>query len=86
MKCQLLSLHPLNQFLYPIKHRLVGGVGRYAFVMLDLAVEFGALLTHCTHRCRAVTICRSVREYVLPGSLFQSRRVPVNAQGVLLRP
>jgi hypothetical protein len=49
MERSLLSLHPLNQFLDPIKHRLVGDAGRHVPVMLDLAVEFDALVTHGTH-------------------------------------
>ncbi|HTF63569.1 MAG TPA: hypothetical protein VK638_12770, partial [Edaphobacter sp.] len=46
VKYVLLSLHPLNQFLDPVKKGLVGGVGRYNTVMLDLLVDLNALLTH----------------------------------------
>jgi hypothetical protein len=49
MKCGLLSLHPFNQFLDPIKHGLIRDAGRHVLVMLDLAVEFVALVTHGTH-------------------------------------
>jgi hypothetical protein len=42
----LLGLHPLYQFLDPIKRSLIGNSGRHVLVMLDLAVEFDALLTH----------------------------------------
>jgi hypothetical protein len=45
MKRQLLSLHPLNQFLDPIKHGVIGDSRRHETVMLDLAGEFDAL-TH----------------------------------------
>ena len=47
VKREPLSLHPLNQFLDPIKQWLIGDARRYVLVMFDLAVEFGALLTHC---------------------------------------
>jgi hypothetical protein len=47
MKRHLLSLHSLNQFLDPIKHWLIRDAGRHVPVMLNLAVEFGALFTHC---------------------------------------
>jgi hypothetical protein len=50
MKCDLLSLHLLNQYLYPIKHLLIRDAGRHVPVMLDLLVEFDARLTHGTHR------------------------------------
>jgi hypothetical protein len=46
MKRDLLSLHLLDQSLDSIKHCLIGDAGRHETVMLDLAVEFGALLTH----------------------------------------
>jgi hypothetical protein len=48
VKYVLLSLHPLNQFLDPVKKGLVGGVGRYDTVMLDLLVDLNALLAHGT--------------------------------------
>jgi hypothetical protein len=47
VKRSLLRLHLLYQFLDPIEHSLIGDSGRDAMVMLDLAVEFGALVTHC---------------------------------------
>jgi hypothetical protein len=56
MKCGLLGLHPLNQFLDPGKHSLIANSGRHALVMLDLVVEFDALLTHGTRRCRATRL------------------------------
>jgi hypothetical protein len=46
VKCCLLILHPLNQLFDPIKDWLICEPGRQQTVMLDLAVEFGALLTH----------------------------------------
>jgi hypothetical protein len=49
VKYVLLSLHPLNQFLDPVKKGLVGGVGRYDTVMLDLLVDLNALLAHGNH-------------------------------------
>jgi hypothetical protein len=42
----LLGLHLLYQFLNPIKEIRIGDSGRHALVMLDLAVEFDALVTH----------------------------------------
>jgi hypothetical protein len=45
MKCDLLSLHPLNQFLYPIKERLIRHAGRHLAVVVDLLVALNALLT-----------------------------------------
>jgi hypothetical protein len=53
MKCGLLSPHPLNQFLDPIKERLIGDAGRHTLVMLDLGVKFDALVTHFRFRIRA---------------------------------
>jgi hypothetical protein len=47
MKRHLLGLRPFDQFLDPIEHSLIGVSGRHSLVMLDLAVEFDALLTHC---------------------------------------
>jgi hypothetical protein len=46
MKCDLLSLHPLNQFLDPIKHWLIRNAGSHLVVMVDLLVDLNALLTH----------------------------------------
>jgi hypothetical protein len=46
VKHSLLSFHPLDQFLDPIKHSLIGYSGRHALVMLDLAINFDALITH----------------------------------------
>jgi len=53
VKHSLLSFHPLDQFLDPIKHSLIGYSGRHALVMLDLAINFDALITH-----RSVTFVR----------------------------
>jgi hypothetical protein len=46
VKRRLLGLRPLDQFLDPIEHSLIGDSGRHALVMLDLAVEFDTLVTH----------------------------------------
>jgi hypothetical protein len=46
MELSLLGLHPLNQLFDSIKHSLVGDAGRHMLVMLDLAVEFDALVAH----------------------------------------
>jgi hypothetical protein len=46
MKRQLLSLHPLNQFLDPINRWLICEPGRQETIVLDLAVEFDALVTY----------------------------------------
>jgi hypothetical protein len=46
VKRGLLRLHPLDQFLDPIEGALVCNRRRQALVMLDLAVEFDALVTH----------------------------------------
>jgi hypothetical protein len=46
VKCCLLILHPLCQFLDPIKHWLIRDAGRHVPVMLDLLVDFVALLAH----------------------------------------
>jgi hypothetical protein len=46
MKRQLLSLHPLNQFLDPINRWLIRDAGRQETIVLDLPVEFDALVTH----------------------------------------
>jgi hypothetical protein len=56
MKLQLLSLHPLDQSLDSIDRWLICEPGRQETIVLDLAVEFDALLTHGTHRCRAIPI------------------------------
>jgi len=48
VKCGLLSLHPLYQFLDPIKRSLIGDSGRQASIILDFLVKFDALLTHCS--------------------------------------
>jgi hypothetical protein len=53
VKCCLLGLHPLYQLLDPIKRSLIGNSGRHVLVMLDLAVEFDALVTHFQFRIRA---------------------------------
>jgi hypothetical protein len=45
MKRGFLCLHPRYQFFDPIKGELIGDPGRQALVMLDLAVEFDALVT-----------------------------------------
>jgi hypothetical protein len=45
VKRRLLGLHPRYQFLNPIKHIQIGDSGRHALVMLDLTVEFDALVT-----------------------------------------
>jgi hypothetical protein len=47
MKHRLLSLDPLYQSLDRVKRRLIGGSGNHALVVLDLAVEFDAPVTHC---------------------------------------
>jgi hypothetical protein len=46
VKCGLLSLRPIDQFLDAIKESLIGESGRDAVEMLNLAVEFDALVTH----------------------------------------
>ena len=46
MKGGFLRLHARYQSLDPIKGALIGDPGRQALVMLDLAVEFDALVTH----------------------------------------
>jgi hypothetical protein len=46
VKHSLLSFHLLYQFLDPIKCKLIGDLGRQALVMLDLAINFDALITH----------------------------------------
>jgi hypothetical protein len=50
MERSLLGLHPLYQFLDPVECLLIRDAGRHVLVMLDLAVEFDALLTHCNFR------------------------------------
>jgi hypothetical protein len=47
MKRRLLSLHPLYQSLDRVKRRLIAGSEYHALVVLDLAVEFDAPVTHC---------------------------------------
>ena len=47
VKQGLLALYPFYQFLNPIKSIWIDGSGRHALVVLDLAVEFDALVTHC---------------------------------------
>jgi hypothetical protein len=42
VKCRLLGLHPLYQFLDPVKRSLIGDSGHQTAVMLDLAVQFDA--------------------------------------------
>jgi hypothetical protein len=46
MKRGFLCLHARYQFFDPIKGALIGDPGRKALLMLDLAVEFDALVTH----------------------------------------
>jgi hypothetical protein len=46
VKRGLLGLHPLYQFLDPIKDWLIRDAGRHAPVMFDLLIEFDALFTH----------------------------------------
>jgi hypothetical protein len=46
VKRGFLCLHPRYQFFDPIKGVPIGDPGRHAFVMLDLAAEFDALVTH----------------------------------------
>jgi hypothetical protein len=53
VKRWLLGLHALYQFLDPIKRSLIGDPGWHSLVMLDLAVEFDALLTHWRFHIRA---------------------------------
>jgi hypothetical protein len=48
VKPSLLALRPLYQFSDPIEQSLIGESGRQTMVMLYLAVEFHALLTHCS--------------------------------------
>jgi hypothetical protein len=46
VKRSLLHLRLLYQFFDPIEHSLIGNSGRHTLVMLDLAVEFDAPVTH----------------------------------------
>jgi hypothetical protein len=46
MKRLLLRRHPLHQFLNPIERSLIGDPRPQTLVMLDLAVEFDAPVTH----------------------------------------
>ena len=46
VKRDLLGLHLLHQFFNPINRKLVGDRSAYAFVVLDLAVEFDTLVAH----------------------------------------
>jgi hypothetical protein len=46
MKRDLPSLHPLDQYLDPIKERLIGNSRRHVPVMIDLLVDLNALVTH----------------------------------------
>jgi hypothetical protein len=46
MKRGPFSFHPFDQFPDTIKHSLIHDPERHALVMLDLAVEFDALVTH----------------------------------------
>jgi hypothetical protein len=46
VKRGLLGLHPLYQFLDPIKEWLIRDAGRHDPVMFDLLIEFDALFTH----------------------------------------
>jgi hypothetical protein len=46
MKRQLLSLHPLNQFLDPINRWLIRDARRQETMMLDFLVDLVAILTH----------------------------------------
>jgi len=53
MKRNLLGLHLLYKFPDAIKGRLVHDHARQVPVVLDLGVDFGALLTHRSLRIRA---------------------------------
>jgi hypothetical protein len=46
MKRSFSCLHSRYQMFDPIKGALIGDHGRQALVMLDLTVEFDALVTH----------------------------------------
>jgi hypothetical protein len=46
VKCSLLDLRPLYQSPDPIEQSLIGESGRQTMVMLDLAVELDAPVTH----------------------------------------
>lgn len=47
VKCRLLGLHALYQFLDPVKRSLIGDSGHQTAVMLDLAIKFDApVLSH----------------------------------------
>ena len=46
MKGGLVGLQVGDQFFDPIKRLLIGDPGRQVPVVLDLDVEFGALVTH----------------------------------------
>jgi hypothetical protein len=48
MKSDFLSLHLFNQLFDPVEQAAIGGSRRYKAVMLDLPVDFYALLTHGT--------------------------------------
>jgi hypothetical protein len=43
----LLGLHPIYQFLDPVEHSWIGDSGSHTLVMVDLAIDLDALLTHC---------------------------------------
>jgi hypothetical protein len=48
VKRELLILHPIDQFLDPIKQWLIRHAGRYRTVMFDLLVDLYTLLAHCS--------------------------------------
>jgi hypothetical protein len=47
MECRRVRPQALYQFLDPVNRGLVGDAGRQAPVMLDLAVDLDAPITHC---------------------------------------
>jgi hypothetical protein len=53
VKRDLAGLHLLHQFLEPINRKLVVNRPGYALAMLDLFVEFQALVAHWKFRIRA---------------------------------
>jgi hypothetical protein len=53
MKCRFLRVHISDHRLNPIDRDLIANGQKYSPVMLDLFVEFGALVTHegtCSNR------------------------------------
>jgi hypothetical protein len=53
MKCGPLGLHVVNELSDSLGCLLVGDAGQKASVVLDLPVEFNALVTHSHFRIRA---------------------------------